>query len=41
MIEGDLPNKAYSLVLEWAKNNKEELLNMWKTQNFKQLEPLE
>ncbi|TXJ43028.1 DUF4160 domain-containing protein [Brachyspira pilosicoli] len=41
MIEGDLPNKAYSLVLEWAKNNKDELLNMWKTQNFKQLEPLE
>ncbi|MEI0510284.1 DUF4160 domain-containing protein [Brachyspira intermedia] len=41
MIEGDLPNKACSLVLEWAKNNQDELLNMWNTQNFKQLEPLE
>ena len=41
MIEGDLPNKAHSLVLEWAKDNQDELLNMWKTQNFKQLEPLE
>ena len=41
MIEGDLLNKACSLVLEWAKNNQDELLNIWNTQNFKQLEPLE
>ncbi len=41
MIEGDLPNKACSLVLEWAENNQDELLNIWNTQNFKQLEPLE
>ena len=34
-------NKACSLVLEWAKNNQDELLNIWNTQNFKQLEPLE
>ena len=41
MIEGDLLNKACSLVFEWAKNNQDELLNIWNTQNFKQLEPLE
>ena len=41
MIEDDLYNKAYYLVLEWAKNNQDELLNIWNTQNFKQLEPLE
>ena len=41
IIEGDLPNKASSMVLEWTKNNQAELLNIWQTQNFKQLEPLE
>ena len=41
IIEGDLPSKASSMVLEWAKNNQAELLNIWHTQNFKQLEPLE
>ena len=41
IIEGDLPSKASSMVLEWAKNNQAELLNIWQTQNFKQLEPLE
>ena len=41
IIEGDLPSKASSMVLEWVKNNQAELLNIWQTQNFKQLEPLE
>ena len=29
IIEGDLPSKASSMVLEWAKNNQAELLNIW------------
>lgn len=41
VIEGDLPNKAVSLVLEWMSIHKEELLIIWNTQNFKQLAPLE
>lgn len=41
MIEGDLPTKALSMVQEWTETHKEELLNMWNTQEFKQLPPLE
>ena len=41
ILEGDLPNKALALVLEWLSIHKEELLIMWNTQNFKQLTPLE
>jgi len=41
MIEGDLPAKALSLVREWAETHKEELLQIWNTQKFIQLPPLE
>lgn len=41
ILEGDLPNKALALVLEWLFIHKEELLIMWNTQKFKQLTPLE
>ncbi|MCL1806399.1 MAG: DUF4160 domain-containing protein [Oscillospiraceae bacterium] len=41
MLEGDLPSKALSLVLEWMKNHKAELLEIWNTQLFRQLPPLE
>ena len=40
ILEGDLPNRAQSLVKEWAKNNKEELVKMWNTQEFHELPPL-
>ena len=40
MIEGDLPNRAKKLVIEWAKRNKDELKNMWKNQDFHKLSPL-
>lgn len=40
MYEGDLPKKALSLVLEWTENHKDELLNIWNTQNFIELPPL-
>jgi hypothetical protein len=41
MIEGDLPNRAKKLVAEWAAINKRELKNMWDTQEFRKLPPLE
>lgn len=40
MIDGDLPNRALKLVQEWIKTNKEQLLEMWETQEFKKIEPL-
>lgn len=41
IIEGDLPNKALAIVKEWTKHNKDELLKMWETQEFKSLPPIE
>ena len=41
VIEGALPNKALEMVKEWVSINKNELLTMWETQEFKQLSPLE
>ncbi len=41
MIEGDLPNRAKKLVLEWANLNQNELMNMWNEQKFRKLPPLD
>ena len=41
MTEGDLPSKAQDLVLEWAKEHKQELLSIWNTQKFIKIPPLE
>jgi hypothetical protein len=41
MFEGDLPPKALSLVKEWMSLHKDELLNIWNTQRFIELPPLE
>ena len=41
MIEGDLPNRAKRLVIEWATRYQSELLEMWTTQQFHKLPPLE
>lgn len=41
MVEGDLPRRAKSLVLEWAERNQSELMDMWNKQEFRQLPPLE
>jgi hypothetical protein len=41
MIEGDLPNRAQRMVKEWAELYKNDLLDMWKTQEFKKLPGLE
>ena len=41
IIEGDLPNKAITLIKEWGSAYKEELLKMWETKNFIKLPGLE
>jgi len=41
MVEGDLPNRAKKLVIEWANIHKNELKLMWETQEFRKLPPLE
>lgn len=40
MLEGDLPKRALSMVQEWNEEHKEELLEIWNTQNFIELPPL-
>ncbi len=40
MIEGNLPKKALELVDEWLIINKLELLQIWNSQEFKKLPPL-
>lgn len=41
MLEGDLPPKALAMVQEWAKLHQNELLEIWNTQQFTTLPPLE
>lgn len=41
LLEGDLPGKGLSLAIEWATIHQQELLDMWMTQNFKTLPPLQ
>ena len=41
MLEGDLPKKAQSLIVEWACNYKAELMEMWNKKQLQKLPPLE
>ncbi|MBI5242533.1 MAG: DUF4160 domain-containing protein [Elusimicrobia bacterium] len=41
ILEGDLPVRCERLVKEWAARHQKELLDMWNTQEFKQLPGLE
>lgn len=41
VIEGDLPPKALAMVREWIGLHKDELKEMWETQDFRKIEPLE
>ena len=41
MIEGDLPVRSQRLVNEWATQYQRELLQMWQSNEFKQLPGLE
>lgn len=40
LIEGDLPARADSMVREWMSVYKDELMEIWNTQNFRQLPSL-
>ncbi len=40
-IRGNLPGTALLLVKQWIEINKAELIEMWETQQFRQLPPLE
>jgi hypothetical protein len=41
MLEGDLPLRAQRLVKEWAAFYRQELLDIWNRQEFRQLPGLE
>lgn len=41
LLDGYLPPKALSMVQEWIVINKDELMNIWNSQEFKSIEPLE
>ncbi len=41
VLEGHLPPKAMSMVLEWIDLHREELEHIWKTQEFRNIPPLE
>ena len=41
ILEGYLPNKALDMVREWALIHKDILMEIWKTQEFKKIPPLE
>lgn len=41
VIEGALPRKALELVMEWVDIHEKELTEIWNTQNFKKIDPLE
>ncbi|CAK0778323.1 hypothetical protein CCP3SC1AL1_970011 [Gammaproteobacteria bacterium] len=40
-VKGDLPIRARKLVIEWAATYQFSLKEMWKTQQFRKLPPLE
>lgn len=40
IIEGSFPRKGVTLVLDWIELHKDELLDIWDTQNFRKVEPL-
>ncbi|WP_165172659.1 DUF4160 domain-containing protein [Adlercreutzia sp. ZJ242] len=40
IIDGDFPKRAADMVGEWISLNREDLIKMWETQEFKKLDPL-
>ena len=41
IVDGSLPKKCLQLVREWAELHQDELIEMWDTQNFHTISPLE
>ena len=40
VIDGKIPKRALKLVEEWIKIHKEEINEIWESQNFKKIKPL-
>lgn len=40
VIEGEIPKRALRLVKEWVFIHKKEIKDIWETQQFKKIEPL-
>lgn len=41
IIDGGMPKRAANMVREWITKNEGALLEMWETQEFKKLDPLD
>lgn len=41
LLNGEFPTRAAEMVCEWISANRNELLDMWETQQFRKLDPLE
>lgn len=41
MIDGGFPARGAELVREWIRRNEAELLEIWETQEFRKLDPLD
>ncbi len=41
ILDGYLPPKAFAMVKEWSQKHRSALMEMWETQNFYRLPPLE
>ena len=41
LMEGDLPGKGLAMAMEWTTIHRDELLEMWSSQNFRHLPPLQ
>lgn len=41
ILDGSLPSRACELVREWMGNNRDDLLEIWETQEFRKLDPLD
>ena len=41
VISGSIPTRANNLFLEWARDHKDELQEIWDSQNFRKLPPLD
>ena len=41
LMEGDLPGKGLAMAMEWTTLHRDELLEMWSSQNFRHLPPLQ
>ena len=40
LLDGNLPTRALQLIQEWTNNYKNELLDIWNSQQFRKIPPL-